>query len=83
MRKALPTLGEVADGAKVKDEDSIQERDQFIVVAQHRRNQFVASGPRDEMKLHQPVRTPPFPVGLVIQMLFFCKDNDSGCTVGK
>ena len=35
------------------------------------------------MKLHQPARAPTFPIGLVTQMLCFCKDDDTGCATGE
>ena len=80
MRKGLPTLGEVEDDVKVKDKVIIQEIYTLIVVAQDRRKELAKSGLRDEMKLIQPSCAPLLSVDLVIQMLFFYKDDDDGCT---
>ena len=61
MRKMLPSLGEVADNVRVKDEARIQERDALIVVAQGIWNKPIESSLREEMKLIQPSCAPPFP----------------------
>ena len=80
MIKGLPTLREVADDFKVKDEFSIQERDVLIVIAQDRRKNLAESGLIEGMKLINPSCAPPVSVGLVIQMLYFYEDEDARCT---
>ena len=57
--------------------------DTLIVVAQEIRKNLEESGLGYEMKLIQPSCAPPLSVGLVIQILFFYEDNNSGCTQGE
>ena len=83
MRKILPTLGEATDNSKAKNEDDTKERDILILLFKRRSKQLVESSQRDEMKLHQPARAQPFPVGLVAQMLFFFQDYGTGRTTRK